>query len=356
MKLRHKLGAAMALLLLVVPGAHALEPSDIGAAKPIERFSLPRSWRGIRLGMTVSELRKIDSRLAQILSLDRVPDFDPKDFDEEADTMTQCMTVGCPGGVNFTGGLEGGLCLYTFFRNTLAAFACPFPDKRDAEQLDRRWRAKYGKPKSATDWKGLQVSFPPSNPSSVIGGAWQDSRTHATIAEAGITLEDLAANNAMRAEAAKIAAEGPKRLASAEQNGTESAPEREMREEAERQQQQSSPLTLVEETYGFPSYGAYRTAVDKIARLNSGQELTEEQALNLSLQLAVGSVLPAGTRVAQLEEEGSAASNVLHWALKVRVLNGADVGEELWIPAFADLKDCSSPPVNSEWPQFCNGE
>ena len=134
--------------------------------------------------------------------------------------MTQCMTVGCPGAVNFTGGLEGGMCLYTFVRNMLAAFACRFPDAKVAEQLAGRWQAKYGKLKSTTDWKGLQMSFPRS----VIGGAWQDSRTRATIAEAGITLEDLAANNAMRAAAAKIAAEGPKGAVSEEQNGTESAP------------------------------------------------------------------------------------------------------------------------------------
>jgi len=120
----------------------------------------------------------------------------------------------------------------------------------------------------------------------------------------------------------------------------------------------NTPLTLVTDSFGFPSYQTYRNVMDKVARLSQGHELTEEEILNLGLQEAVGTSLPAGTKVTKLEErgEGETLTAARHWAYKVRILNGANVGKTLWIPALADLKDCSVPFVNSFYSQFCNGE
>jgi hypothetical protein len=293
------------------PPAGAEQPAAAGSVR------LTRAFGALRLGMTINQARRALPGIKE----DFVLGYDP--------AVMACIKAGCSdlltySYANETGTSETGEpeAILVFFRGRLSSFEWDEDDDARQAAVEDRWKKDYGPPQK-------------TEPNASLGGGdwleWQDQHTR-------LSFDKHAAGLGLRLMIDDLTTE------------------REMREEAERQQQQSSPLTLVAETYGFPSYGAYRTATDKIARLNNGQELTEEQALNLSLQLAAGRALPAGTKVAQQEEKGSAATKVLNWALKVRVLNGTDVGEELWIPAFADLKDCSVPLVNSEWPQFCNGE
>jgi hypothetical protein len=129
-----------------------------------ESLNIPRAWNDVHLGMTLAELKKVKPQIRETVHLQRVPDFDLQQFDPQADAFEQCEAVGCPGvvvylDVNGTPG-RAGYFGYTYFNGRLASFDC-YMHQKQAEEIDREWRTKYGNPKPDVQWqKELQLLTP----------------------------------------------------------------------------------------------------------------------------------------------------------------------------------------------------